>query len=434
MRSAGCAATTVALFGVAVGCVGSKEAAPPLTGVQPSMAFNDIPVELTIDASVAFRPAFQIDTASGGGIQDMGGFSVFLDRPGAARVPATGLTWHGDMELVAALPVGVPAGLYDVAVVDPRGNMTVKAAAFTSLGPDTEAPVVVLQQPAADSVFGAGTEVTGAFFTDDGMGVLGTLSWTTSFGGATVASGACPVFPTTHQQICPFAFYTPAPVTAVDALTIQAVAIDAAGNVGQASVAVTVTPRPMVTTISPLVGPIAGGTMVTISGADFVDPVGSDPATGTEILVDGQAITTYHDGPTSIWGVSPAHDAGDAEISVSTGGATTDAGTFLYVAAPIVREVVPAVGATVGGTPVTVVGNYFRAETRVSFGGRDLACAMLMSPNRIDGFAPPGGGTVDVVATDPVGGTGKLAFGFAFDETIPGGPAPDAGCPAGSGP
>ena len=126
------------------------------------------------------------------------------------------------------------------------------------------------------------------------------------------------------------------------------------------------------------------------------------------------------------------HDPGEAALSVQTGGAGTDAGTFLFVAPPIVRALSPTRGAAAGGTRVAIGGNNFRQDvTQILFGGAGLRCAVFVNENRIDGYTPPGTETVDVTATDPIGGDGSSNQRFVYDVSLPSDLAPDAGCPDG---
>jgi len=79
---------------------------------------------------------------------------------------------------------------------------------------------------------------------------------------------------------------------------------------------------------------------------------------------------------------------------------------FTYVAPPIVRNIVPTSGPVTGGFPVTVVGdNFVPQTTQIYFGDAPLRCPRYSSANRIDGIAPPGMGTLAVIADDSVSGS-----------------------------
>jgi hypothetical protein len=194
-----------------------------------------------------------------------------------------------------------------------------------------------------------------------------------------------------------------------------------------------------VISVAPRIGPTAGGTTIDVEGTNFFAPAAADP--GTQILIDGQAISTTFVSTTTLSGLTPAHDSGDWQLSVSTGNAGTSAGSFTFVAPAVVRLVSPLMGSLAGGTPVAVVGDNFRdGGTTISFGSRALVCARFVSPNRMEGWTPPGAGAVDVAATDPIAGGNVLQSGFSYVDGAdggppPSGPPPDGGCGgAGGGP
>ncbi len=182
---------------------------------------------------------------------------------------------------------------------------------------------------------------------------------------------------------------------------------------------------------------------MTLSGANFV-------AGATTVAFDGQSATLYDSTPTSITALTPAHAAGPTTVTVTTGGATaTLTGSFTYLLPPTVREVSPTSGPAGGFTPITIVGENFRAGTTVvTFDGRLLVCPTFVNANRIEGFTPPGTGTETVAAADALGGslTGADAP-YAYLPAVVDAAAtsdgalsvaapltPDGGCPGSVGP
>ena len=138
-------------------------------------------------------------------------------------------------------------------------------------------------------------------------------------------------------------------------------------------------------------------------------------------------------------------------MTVTTGGATaTLTGPFTYQAPPTVREVSPTSGLASGFTPITIVGENFRAMTTViTFDGRLLVCPTFVNANRIEGFTPPGMGTEMVEASDAVGGSlpgADVPYGYLpavvsdAAATADGAASlaapltPDGGCPGSVGP
>jgi len=141
-------------------------------------------------------------------------------------------------------------------------------------------------------------------------------------------------------------------------------------------------PAPTITGINPSAGPIAGNTLVTISGTNLT---GATTVTfgGTE----GTSVTVVS--ATQITVRTPAKAAGTAAVVVTTpGGSTTEAFSYIYRDAPVISTIAPVSGPTIGGTVVTITGTNFAGVTGVTFGG--VAGTNLS----IDG-----GGTVITVTT-----------------------------------
>jgi hypothetical protein len=93
---------------------------------------------------------------------------------------------------------------------------------------------------------------------------------------------------------------------------------------------------PRVTSVSPNAGSNAGGTLVTISGANF--------AAGASVTMGGAAATDVAvASPTTITATTPAHGAGSADVVVITNGQSASlAAGFIYVvnAPPVISAIV----------------------------------------------------------------------------------------------
>jgi hypothetical protein len=169
---------------------------------------------------------------------------------------------------------------------------------------------------------------------------------------------------------------------------------------------------PVVTAISPASGPAAGGTVVTITGANFTG------ATGVRFGATAATTFTVHSA-TQITATAPA-GSGTVDVTVNgpTGTSTTNlADRFRYIPFPVVTALDPASGTTLGGTTVTITGTGFSGATAVHFGAIPAAHFTVDSPEQITATTPPhGSATVDIRVTTP-GGT-SVADG-------PAGPAND---------
>ncbi|OYW70494.1 MAG: hypothetical protein B7Z37_30570, partial [Verrucomicrobia bacterium 12-59-8] len=128
-------------------------------------------------------------------------------------------------------------------------------------------------------------------------------------------------------------------------------------------------PQPTVTGTSangesPGVGSTLGGSLVTITGTDFIGvggvTIGGVPATNVTVISE-----------TSITCIAPAGSVGDASVVVTTAsGANADNALFEYaLKKPTLNDVnndgvTPPTGTDAGGTLLTLTGKYFRRAAR----------------------------------------------------------------------
>ena len=146
-------------------------------------------------------------------------------------------------------------------------------------------------------------------------------------------------------------------------------------------------PAPVVTSIAPASGPIAGGTAVVIRGTNFTGTTkvlfGTTPASSFTVNYASQ-----------ITAVSPpSATAGVQAITVTTAGgvsAPVDAGRFTYTGpAPVVTSIAPASGPIAGGTAVVITGTGFTGATRVLFGSTPASSFTVDSATQITVMSPP---------------------------------------------
>ena len=120
---------------------------------------------------------------------------------------------------------------------------------------------------------------------------------------------------------------------------------------------------PTVTSIDPTLGPVAGGTTVTIIGTGFTG--------AKEVYFGGTAALFTIDSDTQITATSPA-GTGTVDVTVATDAGTSAASAadqFTYlVPALTVTAVDPTTGPTLGGTTVTITGTNLDGATAVMFG------------------------------------------------------------------
>jgi alpha-tubulin suppressor-like RCC1 family protein len=120
-------------------------------------------------------------------------------------------------------------------------------------------------------------------------------------------------------------------------------------------------PPPLVTKIKANKGPAAGGTSVTITGANLSAASAVDFGT--------QAATFTVDSATSITAVSPASTTETVDVTVTTPSGSSPLSTkdrFKYEA-PTISSVSPSAGPATGGTTVTITGSGFALGTTTVF-------------------------------------------------------------------
>jgi hypothetical protein len=180
-----------------------------------------------------------------------------------------------------------------------------------------------------------------------------------------------------------------------------------AGTVGTANVLVT-TPLgtnvpttvftyvafPVLTSISPSIGLPAGNTTVTITGSNFTGTTGA--------TIGGVSASNFSVvNSTTITCRTPAGTAGAKDVVVTKpGGVGVGTGFFTYVGPPSLTSVLPAAGPLVGGTALTISGDFFYGVTGVTIGGVPASDVTVINPTTLTCIAPAGNpGTKSVVVT-----------------------------------
>ena len=295
--------------------------------------------------------------------------------------PATSVIVNGaGTSLTAVSPAGT--GTVDVVATTPVGTSTTSAADQFTYVPR---PTVATVSPAKGILAGGqaitvtGTNLTGAslsFGANAATNVVvngaGTSLTATSPGG----TGTVDVVATTLGGT--------SPIVTGDKFTYV--------------------PRPIVTAVTPSTGPLAGGTVVTVTGTNLAGSVSFGPNGATKV--------TINSGGTSLTATSPA-GSGTVNVTVTSSGgisATSSADDFTYLGTPSVSAISPSSGITGGGTVVTVTGTNLAGETGVSFGSNPATNVTVNAMGTsLKATSPAGSGTVDVQVTNPIATSAAVA-------------------------
>lgn len=181
----------------------------------------------------------------------------------------------------------------------------------------------------------------------------------------------------------------------------------------------TYTNRPVVYSVTPAAGPVAGGNTVTVRGAGFGDApavtFGSVAATDVQVVSDSELTAV----------VPAATASGSVDVTVTSAAGTstvTESDSYAFVLAPTVTAVAPSSGPAAGGTTVTVTGTGFTGATKVEFGGRPAGSLHVDSDTQLTATSPSGSGTADVVVLGPGGSSAtSSADSFSYIPSSTGG-------------
>ncbi|MFF2143683.1 IPT/TIG domain-containing protein [Kitasatospora sp. NPDC058190] len=158
-------------------------------------------------------------------------------------------------------------------------------------------------------------------------------------------------------------------------------------------------PAPNPTAITPVSGPVTGGTVFVITGTGLA---------GASVTFGGTPATVLASTANVIAGLTPAHAAGNVPVVVTTaGGSASVPGGFTYLApAPpvVTAAITPSVSIPAGGGVFTIVGTNLTGATVTV--GSTAATVTTNTGTVITGIIPAGtpSTTVNVTVTTP-GGT-----------------------------
>jgi hypothetical protein len=397
------------------GC-GAGAPTATISMVTPVRAYSDAPLRLTISGQ-GFVPAFQIDQGSGMRVGEAGRFWGQVGT-GTQPVLLHDFDWVDKNTLTAWMDPGLPAGQHDLEITDPRGQLARKEQAFWSLGRDSSPPMVVFERPAPTTPVVGGVMLDVAISASDREpGTLRSLDWESLAGGTSIESHKCRFEASPDRARCDFQVVVPGWLAPGDQFVLRAVATDGAAvpNRTEQSLTFTVQQPPLLNSINPIRGGVAGGTDLVIRGAGFF-PGSKAYVGGVPILPDGGVVLDQQ----TMFGRTPPHTEGPVSVVVRTPiGEAPLLGFFQYAQPPQIEAILPEVGDPDGATAFRVRGRGFTDQTQIFFGDSLLQAIpseeqRVVSDSEISGAAPAGRGRTSVWAFDPDLGWSRLPDGFGW--------------------
>jgi hypothetical protein len=313
-------------------------------------------------------------TITGSGLTDATGATF-------AGVPGTGFTVVSDTEATVVTPAHVP-GSVPVVVSNPNGAGTGLSYLYVA------APSVATSLAPT-----AGPESGGTTITITGSGFTGATGVTID---GLPATGFTVVNDTTITAVTP-------PHTAG---AVSVVVSDPDGDSPPLTFTYTAQAA-TVSSLSPTSGPIAGGTLVTITGAGLI---GATSATFDGIPGTGFTVVS----PTSITVISPPHAVGGAPVVVHDPTGDSAPQTFTYFDSPAtISGLTPTSGPDIGGTSVTITGTGLLSSSGATFGGVPGTDYTVVNDTTVTVTTPAHvPATVPVVVQDGAGNGTGLTFEF----------------------
>ncbi len=155
---------------------------------------------------------------------------------------------------------------------------------------------------------------------------------------------------------------------------------------------------PSVSKVEPREGPEAGGTVVTVTGANLTG--------AKEVKFGSMAAKSFKVESAGVVVAEAPAGKGTVGVTVTTAAGTSAAGPadeFSYLVLPSVSKVEPREGPEAGGTVVTITGANLTGAKEVKFGSMAAKSFKVESAGVVVAEAPAGKGTVGVTVTTAAG-------------------------------
>lgn len=401
------AGTTVTIGGTAATSVTPATDGLSLTTVTPSSSTNGVKdvVVTTSDGQTAtltggftynYAPPTLASVspasgfASGNTLITLTGAN-FLTAPTVTvgGVAATGVNRTSSTSVTARTPAG--SGVQPVVLTNSDGQATTATVNFTYV----PAPTVASISPSNGSALG-GTRIT--------------ISGTDFTPGARVTIGGVPAFAVAVSSATTLTATTNSGAPG----TYDVVVTNPDTQSATLAAGFTLEAAPLLTSLSPIGGSTAGGTVVTLTGSGFRQGAevifGSTPATAVTVVSDTELTATTAMHPLGVVSVSVRNQDGQsAELARS----------FRFVDPPSLTAIAPTSGDAAGGTTVRLTGAGFSQAATVTFGGAAASQVTLISATELDVVTPShAAGAVDVAVTVD-GATATLAGAFTYTRGAP---------------
>jgi|GEM_PF-699018 len=165
---------------------------------------------------------------------------------------------------------------------------------------------------------------------------------------------------------------------------------------------------PVLSSVSPSGGALAGGNTVTLTGSNFNSMAAISIGAGscTSVLANSTTATC----------TAPAGSAGPKTVTITNPDGTSSSLTssYSYNPAPTVSSISPSAGRVTSGVLATITGTNFQAGATVSVGGSAASVTGTSATTLFVTMPAHAAGANNVVVTNPDSQTGTLVNGYTF--------------------
>jgi len=170
-----------------------------------------------------------------------------------------------------------------------------------------------------------------------------------------------------------------------------------------------VTPvHPTVTSFTPNIGSVSGGTQVIITGTNFTSTI--------SVVIGGSSAAQYTiNSDTQITAITAATPAGSGPITITNlAGSTTTASIFTYAAVPVISGFQPISGPLSGGTSVIVVGNDFSGVTSATVASANATNVVVVGEDILELTTTTNSAKTGPITATNSSGTGISTLNFTY--------------------
>ncbi|MET9661686.1 IPT/TIG domain-containing protein [Streptomyces sp. NPDC006510] len=300
--------------------------------------------------------------------------------------PSASFTVVSATQITAEAPAGT--GTVQITVTTPNGTSNGVGFTYT-----IATPAISSIAPNQGSIEGGNTvTLTGTGFTGATSVRFGAVAAAFTTVSATQATAVAPAAPAGTVDVT---ITTPGGTSAGIPYTYRAV--------------------PVLGSVAPAQGPVAGGNSIALSGTGFTG------TTSVRFGVNAASSFTVVSA-TQLTAVVPTGGPGPVPVTVTTpGGTSAQAVFYYYLGTPVLSSVTPGAGQVGGGNSVTLTGANLLQATSVRFGPTAATSFTIPSATEIKAVVPPGAvGTVPVTVTTPGGTSNSVSYVYLSAPVIVG--------------